>query len=72
MSFSSETCAASQNDSDEVFLHCNGKGISGHHIYLRTRRVGGSSVVIEMTSDITTSAGSGTTPAFTLKFRKMM
>ena len=72
MSYSSKQCAASQTDSDEVLLHACGKGLSGHHIYFRTRRTSNSSepfVIMEMSSDVALVKDAD---QFTIKFRRII
>lgn len=68
MSYSSENGGSSQTDSDEVFLHAAGKGLSGERIYLRTRRVQSGKLVIEFAS--TTSLTNNDTLRFT--FRRLI
>ena len=69
MSYANVDGGTGQSDSDEVLLHCSGPGISGHHIYLRTRRSANAKPIIEITSDVTTSAVSN---AFQIKLRRMI
>lgn len=56
MSYSNENGGSSQQDSDEVFLHAAGKGLSGERIYLRTRRVQSGKIVIEFASTTSLTA----------------
>jgi len=68
MSYSNENGSSSQSDSDEVFLHAAGKGLSGERIYLRTRRVQNGKLIIEFASTVALTSND----SLTFTFRRLI